>query len=159
MRTWPVVRSGDGFRPRNPETRKHVLTVGSGQCLQTGSTALHGPVTKASQRGLASQAAQQEAMVAFGIGGTMIPWLTASCCAVALQFMLLATTGGRVGAADACRQHATAATRHRTNVAMSCGRRVDVAAGVGVHTDTQVHAASCTRYRDVGMLAAAPSRF
>eukprot|EP01047_Picozoa_sp_COSAG01_P126058 COSAG01_NODE_55161_length_327_cov_0.666667_1_plen_65_part_01 len=64
---WPVVRSGDGFRPRNPETRKHVSTVGSGQCLQTGSTALHGPVTKASQRELASQAAQQEATVAFGI--------------------------------------------------------------------------------------------
>jgi hypothetical protein len=115
---WPVVRSGDGFRPRNPETRKHVSTVGSGQCLQTGSTALHGPVTKASQRELASQAAQQEATVAFGIGGTMIPWLIASCCAVALQFMLTTADEG-IGAADACCQQATAATKYRTkNVAM-----------------------------------------
>ena len=52
--------------------------MGSCQWRHTGSSALHGPVTKASQRRLASHAAQHDAMVAFGMGGTTMPLLTAS---------------------------------------------------------------------------------
>ena len=106
----PVERSGDGFSPRKPETRKHVFTVGSGQCLQTGSTALHGPVTKASQRALASQAAQQEVTVAFGIGGTIIPSLSASCCVATLQLLSSCKCCDRA-TADACGQQAAMAAK------------------------------------------------
>ena len=86
LRTQPVVRWLEGLSPLNPLTRKHVLTVGSGQCLHTGSVALHGPVTNASHLGLALHASQHEATVEFCAGGTMIPRLTASWPAVALHW-------------------------------------------------------------------------
>ena len=98
LRTQPVVRWLEGLSPLNPLTRKHVLTVGSGQCLHTGSVALHGPVTNASHAGLRLHASQHEEMVAFGIGGTMMPRLIASCPAVTLQ---LPAHGGAAAAVNA----------------------------------------------------------
>ena len=62
-----------------------MLTVGSGQCLQTGSLEEHGPVINASHLGFALHAAQQLVVLAFGMGSEMIPALIASMPAVTSQ--------------------------------------------------------------------------